>query len=183
MERITAELREYFGDCYLFRYGDVRERLTAIADRIDAAHQKAEDEWKAKDGQTWLRGYGECHAELMEGNEVIAADLERAGWLKLPVDADGEYIRIRDELRDEWNELNQGKVEWLMLDHRGWWLKLNTSCERFYVHVFHEWHHHHAPTVEDVLREFVERWHDTHHDDLPALFAEYAARLRLAGDE
>jgi hypothetical protein len=43
--------------------------------------------------------------------------------------------------------------------------------------------HHHEPTVEDVLDEFVARWMDTHHDDLPALKAEYAAKLRLAGDD
>ena len=43
-------------------------------------------------------------------------------------------------------------------------------------------HPYHKPTVEDVLTEFVERWHDTHHDDIPALKAEYAAKLRLADD-
>lgn len=42
--------------------------------------------------------------------------------------------------------------------------------------------HHHEPTVEDVLREFVERWHDTHHDDIPALFSEYAAKLMMRSD-
>jgi len=36
------------------------------------------------------------------------------------------------------------------------------------------------PTVESVLEEFVARWMETHHDDIPALKAEYAAKLRLA---
>lgn len=39
------------------------------------------------------------------------------------------------------------------------------------------------PTVEDVLEEFVARWMETHHDDIPALKAEYAAKLALRGDE
>jgi hypothetical protein len=42
--------------------------------------------------------------------------------------------------------------------------------------------HYHEPTVEDVLEEFVERWMETHHDDIPALKAEFAAKLKLASD-
>ena len=85
---ITDELREYAGSFYLFRYKDVREKLDAIADRIDKAHQKDMNVLRAQCGDMWQKGYAVCHAELMEGHPVIAADLEKAGWVKLPVDAD-----------------------------------------------------------------------------------------------
>lgn len=93
---ITDELREYA--LGWDERNRVRRDLEHIADRIDAAYQKDEEELQAKDGQSWLHGYGECHAELMEGNEAIAADLERAGWIQLPKDADGVPIRVGDTL-------------------------------------------------------------------------------------
>lgn len=118
---ITGELREWAQSDAL-RAGmslrTARDQALAIADRIDAAYQKAEDEWKAKDGQTWLRGYGECHAELMEGNEIIAADLERAGWAcknkervishaTVEVTPHIDWSRMADEL-DEFVEIVRG---------------------------------------------------------------------------
>ena len=68
---ITDELRkEARGlDRYVYT-AEQAEHLTAIADRIDAEHQKALDEWKAEHGQMWLKGYRECHVELLEGNET-----------------------------------------------------------------------------------------------------------------
>lgn len=65
---ITDELREYAGSFYLFRYKDVREKLDAIADRIDAEHQKA----------------------IRELNNLADASM------LLPVDADGEIIHVGD---------------------------------------------------------------------------------------
>ena len=153
---ITDELREWF-DRYTMRK-DVYDELTAIADRIDAEHQKAEDEWKAKDGQTWLRGYGECHAELMEGNKVIAADLERAGWVKLPKDADGVPIRIGDVMEFIYDPPQDqpmfevsgfGADETLFYAARGEVIPRKVTKASVV-------RHHQPPTVEDVLREFAE---------------------------
>ena len=40
------------------------------------------------------------------------------------------------------------------------------------------------PTVEDVLREFIDSWSDTEgREDERRVMDEYAARLRLAGDD
>jgi len=104
--------------------------------------------------------------------------------IELPKDADGEVIHIGDELYDEWHEQNQGEVEWLMLDHRGWWLMFKNNCERFYLHEFYEWHHHHAPTVEDVLRDYACRILMAGCiDEEDELVDEYAAKLQLRGDE
>ena len=122
---ITDELREYAAelDTAASRRSDhgfspVAMKLAAIADRIDEAYQKAEEEWQAKDGQSWLHGYCECHAELMEGNEVIAADLERAGWIRLPKDADGETIRIGERVQIIGND--PSTVSHMSLADDGW---------------------------------------------------------------
>lgn len=171
---ITDELREW-----------MRVVLTdddpahAIADRIDAEYQKAEDEWKAKDGQTWLRGYAECHAELMEGNEVIAADLEKAGWDKLPVDADGVPWYRGSRVIDPKDPNGKVNTVWIAGD--------NTLVTDDHLFIFraNELRHYQPPTVEDVLREFALRAireSEGNYGDLDETCAEYAKRLRLAGD-
>lgn len=189
---ITDELRT--GGIYRFPLNMrvfTEEELTAIADRIDAEHQKAEDELKAKDGQSWLHGYAECREELMEGNEVIAASLEEAGWVKLPVSEDGDVLHI-GELVDErlpfggyaapapidTMELSRGASGY------GWMVRLDSESGAFINPKLLR--HHHAPTVEDVLREFAEKIIDSQipsmHPTYEEAIAEYAARLRLAND-
>jgi len=165
---ITDELRKWgCGFC-----GSSYEVVNAIADRIDAEHQKALDEWKAKHGQTWLKGYAECHAELLEGNETIASDLESCGWVRLPVkgeapsehlaewiegrglvtgplDADGELWH-----RGDMSDTNWGVIEGISFSNGEWWICghdvtapwITASSAR----------HYHEPTVEDVLREFTD---------------------------
>ena len=159
------------------------ETLLRIADAIEAEHQKAEDEWKARDGQTWLRGYAECHAELMEGNEVIAADLEKAGWVRLPKDADGEHIQPSDI--PYLTKANDGKrlafCPSLELRQDGTWRLAGWTPDRYRIS---------KPTVEDVLREFADEVWNRYCNGTTAsdsgvreLEAEYAKRLRLAGEE
>lgn len=197
---ITDDLREYArhlhnvwydpqGNVYTYTTMDIAPSLDAvrldgyvlaIADRIDAEHEMALDE--------------QFRALTTDMEPATDESMAEHGWVRLPVDADGEYIHVGDELRDWWHEQNQGEVKRLMLDRDGWWLKLKTSCERFYVHDFHEWHHRHhkPPTVEDVLREFAEQYAFFKevgtgiHPDLKAheeVLRQYAAKLRLAGDD
>lgn len=157
---ITDELREWaHGFNGPWRRNE--EMLLAIADRIDAEHERT------------FRNL----TDALHKQEDATRELAEKSVL-LPVDADGEVIHIGDRV-----EKNERVVRIVLTDG---------SCEpSVYVeklpNVLHEYFcneisHYHEPTVEDLLREFVERWHDTHHDDIPALFAEYAARLRLAGD-
>lgn len=182
---ITDELRKWgYGFC-----GDTHDVVTDIADRIDAAHQKAEDEWKAKDDQTWLKGYAECHAELMAGNEVIAESLEEAGWVKLPVDADGVPIHIGDEMVLQHEAAEKPyTVQSLTWDGEDWYF----TCNEGFFNAC-GWEHYHAPTVEDVLREFADEMNqnlgmysgeaidaDEWRDADAKTIAEYAAKLRLA---
>lgn len=99
------------------------------------------------------------------------------GWVMPPKDADGETIHLQDRVR--WDngtfdvhELSVTADGWTTWDDRHGYTVRVDQC-----------HHVHEQTVEDVLEKFVERWMETHHDDIPALKAEYAAKLRLAGED
>ena len=125
--RITDELRKWAGGSTISSW--TAEHLTAIADRIDAEHER----------------------QL----EVLYRDMSDAEYVKLHKDADGEYIHEHD------------KVDWR--DHAGTWHEnatvvalCNDGCYVMYaldgmvIHVNKsDIRHHHAPTVEDVLREFA----------------------------
>ena len=103
-------------------------------------------------------------------------------YVKLPVDADGVPIRVGDVMEGEkigggFSEpfevvgyiMSNGELE-PMDEHK---------CPRKHVYL----HHHHELTVEDVLREFFSRYVTTKpKDEDDAIIAEYAAKLRLAGD-
>lgn len=98
--------------------------------------------------------------------------LAEQGLVRLPVDADGEVIHVGDEVQDK-----DGKVDVVMnftLHHNGTW-----SIRTFGTWVRpDELTHYHAPTIEDVLREFwgeVGTSGDAHLDEL---VAEYADKVR-----
>lgn len=172
---ITNELREQL----LYHTPAVDAGLTAIIDRIDAEYQKAEDEWKAKNGETWLRGYAECHAELMEGNEAIAADLEKAGWVRLPKDADGEVIHIGDVMDNTHKRGFAAKTVIGISYHEGGKICVRVDENELRWHDPLKLHHHHEPTVVEVLREMVVDW-DCAPDgeDKDDVLKEYAEKLR-----
>ena len=180
-----------------------------IDQHIDAIEREVEDELKAKDGQTWLRGYGEGYDAGFASTDDWAAQHEDAmaehGWVRLPVDAEGEVIHI-GELVDEklpfggyappapidTMELSRGASGYR------WMVKLDAENRALVSPKLLR--HHRAPTVEDVLREFAERLDEIGSEDdcvgveeqecrasirrdIAAAYAEYAAKLRLAGDE
>ena len=172
---ITDELREYSKTATASPA--VFKELTDIADRIDKRHAKARD--KAYDD-------GVC--------DGIDADKNAMGYIKLPVDADGVPIHIGDELcgygRPNGGVFCKAVNERMVLvgekddGYKMWLLWDGSEC-----------HHYHAPTVEDVLREFAEKmventamyvaesWDADERDEADAAaIAEYAAKLRLAGE-
>ena len=124
------------------------------------------------------------HANLERENASLKAELDRLmgeqdrGWIELPKDADGEYIHIGDVM--EWPE--DGETFEVVGIGDGWTL--------FYVieDGVAEWtraeskRHHHEPTVEDVLREFTHAILNQKPEFREENIAEYAAKLRLAGD-
>lgn len=131
----------------------VRRDLRAIADRIDAEHESKV-------------------AEVASG-----WDYWESTHVELPKDADGEYIHVGDVLDGygktiEVVELRHGRSGWVLISRDG-----NGYADTF------AFTHHHAPTVEDVLREFAtEVYADADNEirDRDYLCAKYAKRLTLA---
>ena len=176
---ITDELRT--GGIYRFpsnRRVFAEEELTAIADRIDA-------EAKANRVDAYTKGYDEGFASADDWAAQHEDAMAEHGWVRLPVDADGEPIHVGDVM--EWPDSSTAEVVGIGND------------TFFYVEDGEdaaEWScasdkiHHHAPTVEDVLLDACKAYHglmiesmsDVAHD-MPApleVIAEYAAKLRLA---
>ena len=165
---ITDELREYIANQQWCANGT----LSAIADRIDAEHQKA----------------------TRELNNLAGASV------LLPIDADGVPFRIGDKVDSDHYEdgtvtgiqyglaANGAIRELVAVRPHGW----DTAT----WHDPEEYAHHHEPTVEDVLREFAEKMNenmgmytgeaidaDEWREADARTVEKYAAKLRLAGEE
>ena len=104
---------------------------------------------------------------------------EVADMVPLPVDADGVPIHVGDVLDGygktiEVVELRYGRSGWVLISRDG---NGYADCAAF--------SHHHAPTVEDVLREFAAKLciREGFPTATEETFAEYAAKLTLRGDE
>lgn len=184
----TDELRKWgYGFC-----GDTYDFVTAIADRIDAEHEKAmiragqllDDAEKERDYN--YANWQECKQKVLQGNitfDELNARIEHlmdelSHCIELPKDADGEYICAGDKLDGygktiEAVELRYGRSGWVLISRDG-----NAYADTF------AFTHHHAQTVEDVLREMADRCYADEGEprDRDAIVAEYAAKLRLAGD-
>lgn len=101
------------------------------------------------------------------------ADRIDSEMVELPKDADGEYIRVGDTLDGygktiEVVEMRYGRGGWVLISRDG----------SGYADTF-AFAHHHAPTVEDVLREFAKGLGVPVAD---SYVAATATKLRLAGD-
>lgn len=151
---ITDELRGWANGFAMTRK-HYELQLLAIADRIDAEHE----------------------AELNDAFETRNSDenLESDGWARLPVDADGEYIHIGDVMDGtcpSGKHVN-GTVN-AIGDGVFWLSNVQFSLKPDYMH------HQHAPTVEDLLREFVTEFN---RDDSELcdeeIIEQFAAKLQL----
>ena len=162
---ITDELREWAEEFWEFAYskfGD-KSNLIAIADRIDAAHERK-------------------MAEVSSG-----WDYWESTHVELPKDADGEYIHVGDVM-ERGNA--RGHVIALMLSEypKKWGGGLHWGVQLEWEHaptaLDLTFHHYHEPTVEDVLREFVTEFNrdDTELCD-EEIIEQFAAKLRLAESE
>jgi hypothetical protein len=137
----------------------------AIADRIDVEHE----------------------AQLNDAFETRNSDenQENDGWIRLPKDANGEYIHIRDVMEPNGSNLLFGQTSFEVRAIRyneGGWEVYSRLGDRYATSLLR---HHHEPTVEDVLREFGEKYCDTvaGSDKERELFAEYAAKLQIKESE
>lgn len=136
---------------------DGKGSLLAIADRIDAEHEEALSK--------------------------VYMDMSDSEWVRLPKDADGEPIHIGDVMEPKGNGLLFGETSFevrsMRCDECGWEV-YDRLGDRYAPSLLR---HHHAPTVEDVLREFaLTVCKDEALTIRRGVVEEYAAKLRLAGD-
>lgn len=178
---ITDELREYAKRWPRTDY--IHRDMLAIADRIDAEHNKALMEIRNRAiDQGFDEGFASADDWMAQHEDAMAEH----GWIRLPKDADGEVIHAGDEM--EWlNGLKRGRVTAIGVGEReGWVWVLMDGKNVSTGNPASDLRHHHAPTVEDVLTELTDEvWNrycvgGTASDSgISELVAEYAAKLRL----
>lgn len=156
---ITDELRKWMGRTTI-RFDDSRyllgtdEELTAIADRIDAEHER----------------------QL----EVLYRDMSDAEWMRLPKDADGVPIHIGDVMDGtcpSGKHVN-GTVN-AIGDGVFWLSNVQFSLKPDYMH-----HYHAPTVEDVLREMADRCYADEDEPrDRDAIVAEFAAKLRLAGGD
>ena len=165
---ITDELRDWASVRVPYKYG---HQLTAIADRIDGAHDRAV--------------MSAINDALHHANDESMAEL---GWVRLPKDADGEHIHIGDVMEftyDPPQDQPLFEVSGIGADGTLFYAPRGEVFPRKSTKASVV-RHHHEPTVEDVLRKFADRVCNSGHQwglDAADTIAEFSAKLRLAEGE
>lgn len=160
----TDELRAWWVRKFPVMDKELHKDFTAIADRIDAEHERVRAE------------------SILDMTDERMAE---HGWIRLPVDADGVPIHVGDVMKwvryEDDDPTIVRKVSAVGADVFFAW---SYEQGRYAQYEAHAYRHHHEPTVEDVLREFAlkaaGRECMTMRNDL---VDEYAAKLRLAEGE
>ena len=123
-----------------------------------------------------------CYTHYYDKFWYLADRIDRE-MVELPKDADGVTIRVGDTLDGygktiEVVEMRYGRGGWVLISRDG----------SGYADTF-AFAHHHAPTVEDVLREFTDEvWNrccegaTASDSGIDGLVAECADKLRLADE-
>ena len=179
---ITDELRAWAKGSTLSSW--TAEHLTAIADHIDAEHEKACDD-------AWDNGYEADYLGIEKWLTEHPQVMEHHGWIRLPKDADGEPVHVGDVM--EWVRYEDDdptivrKVSAVGADVFFAW---SDEQGRYAQYEAHAYRHHHKPTVEDVLTELTDEvWNrccigmTASDSGIRELVAEYAAKLRLAEED
>ena len=163
---ITDELRKWLKSLYTPNSATVKDEGEHIADRIDVEHER-------QCAESWMRGH-DAWAAIDRSDEMA-----EHGWIRLPKDADGEYIHVGDVLTDGEYTF---RVDELAAFGDGSWSIRNEDGNAWAAC---DVTHHHEPTVEDVLQKLLEQavgYSDAHTTVALDAIAEYAEKLRLAGD-
>ena len=168
--RITDELRREAAN-YPFRDNRDFALFEDIADRIDAEHKKACED-------AWNNGYEADYLGIEKWLTEHPQVMEHHDWMRLPKDADGVPIHVGDVMEGTCPSGKHVSGEVLSIgDDKFWLCNVQFSLRPDYMR------HYHAPTVEDVLREFVMEFN---RDDSELcdeeIIERFAAKLRLTGD-
>ena len=165
---ITDELRKWAKSLYVPNGESTIVGLGRIADRIDAEYDKARQRWM-----------GEVDALREERDEYLDStklwEDKCSTMVELPRDADGEVIRIGDVV-EEVDYDGHNSVYELRLTDGEWWVFAGGIGRRS-----SKYRHYKQPTVEDLLCEMFDAVDDDRYGQ-DRIIAEYAAKLRLAGD-
>lgn len=179
---ITDELRTWIRSHYVLVGG--MTDLTAIADRIDA---------EAEDNESF-RSEAEQFCDRLKEASAERADVTLFGvdYMALPTDADGVPICVGDVMENVVYSPTHREVTAVGVKCFYAWDDGNSRYSQFDAN---RYRHYHEPTVEDVLDEIVDKANsigcayaknDISGEEmmgaLQAIVAEYAAKLRLAGD-
>ena len=126
---------------------------------------------------------GDCEVTGDELHYTLIELLEQADpdtYMELPISADGVPIHIGDELCG-YGYPNGGVHCYAIVNERTILVQGDPSAYKDWL----LWdaancRHHHKPTVEDVLRDFVNRVmsYNEDEDDGDAIISDYAAKLR-----
>ena len=160
----------------------LRDHVNGILDGIDREVKELTDErdllklqWEA--GVDFDQRLEAC-ADKREDVTLWGVD-----YMPYPLDADGVPIHVGDVMENIVCPSVHREVTGVGVECFYGWDDGNGRYSQFDVVCYR---HHHAPTVEDVLREFYTlavRGKAARADDVDnAVLAEYAARLRLAED-
>lgn len=167
MLKSIEQLLEFVGD---MNETEINDHIKARPDGIAVSF--------GIDGE-WLDGWNRAVLATVEKIEKEVSER----YMELPVDADGVPIRVGDVMESEVDYLFDGKpftVRALVLCEDGWEVGDGRFGNRYEPDSLH---HHHEPTVEDVLREFAEKITDSQIPDVHPTYeeaiAEYAQRLQL----
>ena len=138
------------------------DKFDAWLDRLKDAHEREVD---ALRGETYL-------------DAVSDSVLAKHGLVRMPKDADGKVIHIGDVMDTE----HFGTVEVEGFVHSAVAFYNYSGQPAYICTAPANTCHYHAPTVEDVLREFALACEDAGNagPEVERIAAEYAAKLRLA---
>ena len=183
---VPTDLAGDYSQLYIFNAED----FGAWYRRVRDAHEREVDGGVAGMTDAQLADHGLCRigsaAMWDEVRDMKDRELsEEHGLVRLPVDADGVPIHIGDVM--EWPTTGEtfevvGLGDGVLFyvedgEERADWTEASTK------------RHYTPPTVEDVLREFTDEvWNrccegaTASDSGIDELVAEYAAKLRLAGD-
>lgn len=166
---ITTELRDMaerycnYKDSNIVKFRE--EEFERLCDNIDAIHAGLERDYATA-----------CRVNEHQDKEYIDLAKRYDKTITLPLDADGVPIRIGDVM--EWPDGDDEPFEVVGIGENGTLFYMyDDSCE--WTNAKNKVHH--APTVEEVLREMLDAW-----GELPsnatneAIIAEYADKLKLA---
>ena len=186
---VTGELRDA-----MERYRNFKDKsrvkldereFDRLCDSIDAVHKDLEHENKElrHDVEMWRDRAEDMRMERDDALKEHHAWAPESHYVMLPKDADGVPIHIGDVMDSKVDYLFDGKpftVRGLVLCEDGWEVTDGRFGNRYKPDSLR---HHHEPTVEDVLHEFVGKAlcvSDVVGED--ELVTEYAAKLRLVED-